>query len=105
MKNLKPLNLGLLQAVAVLVYCLLVGLLFMSLDSLFGTAEAPILGITFMLILCVFSVAIMGLVVFGYPLYFAIHQEVTRALKTVAYTVLFSFVWFVILGLIILAVY
>jgi len=49
-----------------------------------------ILGITTILFLLVFSAAVTGLLVFGYPALLALNQKIKEALTILAYTFLYS---------------
>jgi len=102
MKKLNSLTLGLIQSLVVFAYCFLVGILFMYGDSIFTGEKAAFVGIAMVLVLLVFSAAIMGLVVFGYPIYFFIQKNIKKALATVGYTVMFTFIWFLVLLVIVI---
>lgn len=93
---------GFLQAVGVAIYCSLVSLFFWSMGN--NLDEPPqILGMAMMLLLLVFSAAVCGILVFGYPSYLMTQQNIKRALQILAYTMIFSVLIFgVILLLIIL---
>jgi len=62
------------------------------------------MAIIMMLLLLVLSAAITGSLFFGYAVYLALHQKMKKALKLVAYTMLYSLgiilVFFVVLAII-----
>lgn len=75
-----------LQALGLVVYCSLVGLLFWQGESWFGTMSSFV-GPTLFLILFVASALISALLVLGYPIIlFWEKKQTTKALKLVAYT-------------------
>ncbi|HLC64424.1 MAG TPA: hypothetical protein VJK25_03740 [Patescibacteria group bacterium] len=89
MKNKHHLSkVGLLQALGIAIYCGLIGgfLTFMESSSL---TPPRYLGPSVMLILLVFSVAVCGSIIFGYPVYLAIKDRAKEALKLLAYTLLY----------------
>lgn len=97
---MSPVLVGFLQSVGVAIYCALVSLFFWSMGN--NLDEPPqILGMATMLFLLVFSVAVCGTLVFGYPSYLMIGQNIKRALHILAYTLLFSIL---ILGIVLLAI-
>lgn len=88
MTNKHPALIGLFQALGIAVYCGLIAGFFQIADKFFNDKPgmiAPLL----MLTLLVFSAAMCGLIVFGYPIYLAMNQDVKRALKVLFYTLLF----------------
>ena len=54
------------------------------------SAKPGYFGIVPMLILLVFSVAVTGLMVFGYPTYLALNDQIKESLKTIIYTLLYA---------------
>lgn len=79
---------GLLQAAGVVIYCLLISGLFYLLSQ--TSIKLPqFFGMAFMLTLLVFSAAVCGLTVFGYPVYLAINKNIKSALKLLLYTLAF----------------
>lgn len=79
---------GLLQALGVVVYCVLVGCFFQFMDK--SSIEPPgFVGIVLILVLLVISAAITGLLVFGYAAYLAMHEKTKEALTVFAYTILY----------------
>jgi hypothetical protein len=88
---MKKTNLSLiafLQALGAVVYCVLIAGLMWFLDQNF---EAPIgfLGISLWLSLLVFSAGVTGSIVFGYPAYLALKQQVKQAVSLAIYTLLY----------------
>ena len=95
MKKLNLSTIGLLQALAVILYCGLVAGFFWSCNKFFVAVQG--FEITaLMLAILVFSAAMTGSLVFGYPAYLVINKKVKEALTLLAYTLLY------ILGIIIL---
>ncbi|MFH0818833.1 MAG: hypothetical protein V1898_02450 [Patescibacteria group bacterium] len=89
MKKFQNLLIGLVQAVGVSVYCLLIAGFFWVMDNFAPDSENMIFAMSIMLMLLVLSAAICGLTVFGYPLYLVINKEVKKALYVLAWTFLF----------------
>jgi len=81
-----PIKVGLLQAVGVYAYVLLVSTVMMNGEKIFGKAEnilAPLMVLT----LFVTSALICGLLVFGYAIVnYSKNQKIDIAVKTVLYT-------------------
>lgn len=90
---------GFLQAFGLIVYCSLIAGLFRFADT-FITGAPGFLITAFMLLLFVFSAAVTGSIVFGYPVYLALNQRITEALSVFAYTLLFCFVIIVVVLLV-----
>ena len=85
-------TIGLCQALFVTVYCGLVALLFNYLTKAIPSGPG-FFGFFFMLILLVFSAAVTGSVVFGYPVYLALAKnKIKEALTILAFTLAFSLV-------------
>ena len=99
MKKLPLTLIGFLQALGVVIYCGLISLLF---NGNFQPASPAILTSVVVLLIFVFSAAITGLLVFGYPTYLALQKKFKAALTILGYT-LFYFLVIILLGLIILA--
>lgn len=94
--KLKPCSIGLGQSLGVTVYCSLVASFFRYIGQ---TSVQPdgIAGVTLMLFLMVFSAAVTGLLVFGYPAYLALHNKIKEALLILAFTLLYSLLIFIII--------
>ncbi len=84
---------GLLQALGVVGYCFLIGGFIWFASEYFATPPG-FLGVALWLSLLVFSAAVSGSIVFGYPAYLALNQNIKDALNLIVYTLLY------ILGLI-----
>lgn len=97
MKKLNPSTIGLLQALGVLVYTTLVSGFFQLVGKI---SVQPSIFVTsiMMLAFLVFSVAVCGLIVFGYSAYLALNQKIKEALTVLGFTLLYS------LGIIIIIV-
>lgn len=91
---------GFLQSLGVAIYCSLIALFIWNLDRSFDQSP-QVLNMVLMLFLLVFSVAICGTLVFGYPVYLLIGHNVKRALHILAYTMLFSLLMLLVILLII----
>ena len=88
MKKLPPVLIAFLQALGLVTYCCLVGLLFWRGNQWFGKMP-NYLGPVLFLTLFVVSAVISALIVMGYPFLLFWEKKKTRqALKLVAYTVL-----------------
>ena len=86
-----PSTLGLLQAIAVILYCALVAGFFSTMTK--SPVQPGFFGFFLMLILLVFSAAATGSMVFGYPAYLAlVKNKIKEALMILAFTLLFSLV-------------
>lgn len=96
MKKLNPSTIGFLQALGVVIYCaLVVGIL-----NLFGKiffAPPGFWGSLLILVLLVFSAAVSGSIVFGYPAYLALNKKIKEALSILAYTLLYSLIIIIII--------
>jgi len=84
---------ALLQAIGVLAYVALVAWFMISLESYTQPAYASVV---MMLTLLVFSASVTGSLVFGYPVYLALHKKTKEAVKILGLTLLY------ILGLLII---
>jgi len=89
MKKVNPALIGLLQAAGVIAYCVLVAAIFNFLGK--NMIQPPaILGFAAMLVILVFSAAITGSIVFGYPAYlFLKQQKIKEPLLVLAFTALY----------------
>ena len=88
MKRTKLSIIGLLQALGVAGYCFLISGFFQLMEK--SASKPPVfMTAAFMLMLLVFSVAVIGLTVFGYPAYLALNQKLKEALSIVAFTLLY----------------
>ncbi|HEX7455980.1 MAG TPA: hypothetical protein VF303_00750 [Candidatus Nanoarchaeia archaeon] len=87
-KSPDPCIVGLLQALGVTIYSVLIGGFFYFMQEV--SATPGFLGIVLMLILLIFSAAVTGSTVFGYPAYLALNKKIKEALSVLAYTLLYS---------------
>lgn len=87
----KPSTIGLCQALGVTVYCGLIAFLFNYLTKAIPSGPG-FFGFYFMLILFVFSAAVTGSMVFGYPLYLVlVKNKIKEALTILAFTLAYTF--------------
>ena len=84
-----PSLIGFLQALGVVAYCALIGGFF-QLGNRFFIQQSVFWITVLILILLVFSAAITGTIVFGYPAYLALNKRVKEALSIFFYTLLYS---------------
>ena len=94
-----PSLVGLLQAIGVTIYCALIGGFFFLMEKVAITPG--FFGIFLMLTLFVFSAAVTGLIVFGYPAYLALNRKIKEAISVLAYTLLYALVAILLIGLVI----
>jgi len=92
---------GIGGGVAEIIYVLLIAYLFTNLEKLMPTPPA-LLGFFFFLLLFVFSAALSGLLVLGYPIYWATQKRSQEAVMTFFVTLLTILAGFVMIILIIL---
>jgi len=100
--NKSPSLIGLWQALGIAIYCSLIGGFF-QLGNRFFPKESVFWVTILILILLVFSVAISGAIVFGYPAYLVLKGKIKEALSVFAYTLLYC-LGFIIIFIIILTV-
>lgn len=101
MRKIKLANIGLLQALSVVIYCYFIAGFFQVMAA--ANVQPPqFLVAGFMLTLLVFSVAIIGSLIFGYPVILALNKKVKQALKLVSYTLLYLFGFSLLLLIILL---
>jgi len=96
MKKLTPPTIGLLQALGLALYCALIAATLNSFGKV-STAPIGILGTVLLLVLLVFSAAITGSIVFGYPVYLALHKKFKDALSILAFTALYCLILILII--------
>ena len=99
--NCSLVYIGFLQALGVVIYCgLVAGLL--NLFSKTFSEPVGFFGSVFMLVLVVFSAAITGYIVFGYPTIIVLREKkVKEALFVLGYTLIFCLLFLIIAILII----
>ncbi len=93
---------GFLQSLGVIIYCALVGGFFRLADKFFA-APPGFLGVVLMLVFLVFSVAVSGAIVFGYPAYLALNNRIKEALLLLVYTLLYILGFVIVIVIIITA--
>lgn len=100
LKKISPILIGLVQAVLVLIYVVLVSQFLMATTDIVSRSNDLMVGM-FMLLLLVFSAGIAGFLVFGYFAYLLIDKEIKRALAVLGYTFLFLLIELLIIIIII----
>ena len=91
-----PSTIGLLQAIGITIYCLLIAGLFQLLER-FSTSSPEYVVMALILILLVFSAALCGFILFGYPVYLILNKKLKEGLQILG----FSALW--MLGIIFIA--
>ena len=102
MKKINPVLAGLLQALGAIIYIFMVSAA-MSLLERLGPQMPEVFSIAFVLTLFVFSAAVTGSLVFGYPANLALNKKVKESLKVLGYTLLF-FLLFILLNIVIISI-
>ena len=103
MSKLKPSLVGFLQAIGVIGYCVLIALLFNFLGK--TNQQMGFLGIAAMLVILVFSAAVSGSIVFGYPAYLFFKEgKIKESLKILLFTGIFCLLIVVIIALVYLII-
>jgi|SaaInlLV_10m_DNA_2_1039722.scaffolds.fasta_scaffold127088_1 hypothetical protein len=92
LKKLSSSYVGLVQALAVTLYVTLVSS-FMNYMSRASFGQNDFLTAVMMLSLLVFSVALVGILLFGFPIYLIINKKVKQALRILGYT----FLWLLLI--------
>ncbi len=87
-KSPDPSIIGLAQSLGVTIYSILIGGFFLLMERI--AAKPGFIGIVLMLVLFVFSAAVTGSMVFGYPVYLALNKKAREAIKVLVYTLLYS---------------
>ena len=102
-KYKSPSLIGFLQALAVVVYSSTVAgfIFFMGQTKI----EPGYFGIVLMLVLLVFSAGVTGTFVFGIPAYFALKNDIKRAISILAYTFLYILLAIVLTVIIIFVIF
>lgn len=81
-------TLGFLQALGLILYCGLIALFFYTMTK--SSTQPGFFGFFLMLMLLVFSAAVSGSLVFGYPAYLAlIRNKIKEALTILVFTLLY----------------
>jgi len=103
-RKYSPSLVGFLQAAGVLIYCGLVAVFFFYMATSAVAGQPSIFGLFLMLILLVFSAAVTGSLVFGYPAYLTLVKHSPKeALTILSYTLLYSLIIITLSIIIILA--
>jgi len=92
---------GIAGGLAEICYCLLIALLLPWLTNNLQMPDSATLGFFFFLIILVFSVAVSGFFVFGYPAYLALQKSFRDAILTLLITFSTLLAGFVLLFIII----
>ncbi len=91
LENKNPVLIGLLQAVGISAYCALIASFFYLMSK--TQKEPQFFGFFLLLTLLVFSAAVTGSMMFGYPAYLVLVKNKTKeALTILVYSLLFTFV-------------
>jgi|GEM_PF-1455175 len=91
-ERLNPVLVGLIQAALVVLYCALISCFFLFLSNV-GFYPGAFWGPLVMLVLLVFSAAVMGIVVFGYAVILAFDDQLKRAGRVLLWTLIFIIVF------------
>ena len=97
-----PSLISFLQALAMVIYCTLVGGFFWLANKFFVVSQGFLVSVL-MLVFLVFSVAVSGAIVFGYPAYLALNQKVREALSLLIYTLLYTLGFVMVIVIIVTA--
>lgn len=99
-----PLLIGFLESVGIVIYCVIISGFFMVMEKYMPTPP-QFLGITVMLVILVFSAAITGSMVFGYPAYLVLKEnKIKEGLQTLGYFALFL-LGIIIVSLVLISVF
>ncbi|MFW0861985.1 MAG: hypothetical protein ACKKL6_00135 [Candidatus Komeilibacteria bacterium] len=96
LKKLSNSKIGLLQALGVTAYCLLVSQVFRLMETLQPDVPDWVAATT-MLLLLVISASVVGSLVFGYAAYSLLRKDVKEALHVLGYTLLYGIGIFMII--------
>ena len=89
-------KIGFLQALGVMLYTMLIGILFKTLES-YNIEPEGFIGISAMLFLLVISAAITVSLVFGYSAYLCANKKVKDGLKLFGYTMVWAIIFLAII--------
>lgn len=104
LENKSASTVGLLQALGITIYCALIAIFFNFMTK--TTAKPGIFGFFLILNLLVFSAAVTGSIVFGFPAYLAVvKNKIKEALTILAFTALYALAIILITITLILALY
>ncbi len=99
LKKLSSSYVGLIQALAVTLYVTLISS-FMNYMSQASFEQSDFLIAVMMLSLLVFSVALVGVLLFGLPIYLIINKKIKQALRILGYT----FLWLLLIIILVIFV-
>ena len=102
-KKLRPNAIGLLQALGVVIYIVLIST-FLHYTNKFFETTPEIFVMILMLSLLVFSVAVTGSLVFLYPIYLLINKQKKESLIILAYTFLYCLLAILIIGFLVMVI-
>jgi len=97
-----PSLIGFLEALGVSIYCALIAGLFTLLEKFI--AGPGYLGVALMLILLVFSAAVCGFLIFGYPVYLILNKQTKKALFILGFCALW-FIGIILVSIILILVF
>jgi hypothetical protein len=100
-RKMHPATVGLLQALGVGVYVVLISAFFHLIERSEITPPGGFGTMIAILLLLVFSAAVTGSLIFGYPTYLIINKGLNRALQVLLYTSLFLLVTIIVALLIV----
>ncbi len=89
LEKISPRVVGMIQSAGAAIYCGLISGFFWLMEKI-SVKSPQILTATLMLFLLVFSAAVTGLLIFGYPIYLGFKGQIKRALAILGYTFLCS---------------
>ncbi len=99
--NNKLSNKGILSGLIAAAYIVAVAAFMISAESIFGQKESPILGVVLMLMLFVFSAAVMFVVLFGRPVMMYLDGQKKEAVKLLAWSLGSFFCLGIMIGVIV----
>lgn len=93
---------GFFQAMGIVVFVVLIAGFFQLMAKI--SIQLPVFIVSvIMLIILVFSVAVVGLIVFGYPAYLALNKRFKEGLTLVGFTLLYT-LGFIIIAIVLMTV-
>lgn len=102
MKKLNPSLIGFLQALGVVVYVILITGILQLLGNTFIQPAAFFTSVA-ILSLLVFSVAVVGSIVFAYPAYLALNKKIKEGLSVLGFTLLYCLAMIIIIVILIIS--
>jgi hypothetical protein len=99
-----PLLIGFLEALGIVIYCVIISGFFLAMEK-YWPIPPQFLGITVMLIILVFSAAITGSIVFGYPVLLILKEnKIKEGLSILGYFALFLLIM-IIVSLVLISIF